>query len=468
MLRRNSNFILLSIVLDVAATLLAAKLAYLLRGALPFGITWVSYTPIELFALLAVGTYMTTFLAAEVYNPDRTFRVVDELQTLVLAGAFACLALAGLIYFTQLGLSRLLVVYFYIISFGLLVSWRLGARLLLRLRNGRAKAGMRRVLLIGSGPAAERTADRLLELAWTGLEVVGCLAEDPSRSSVPSRIPVVGAYDRARQVIEAQGVDEVIIALPAESYARLEALVGQLIELPCNVWIAPDYFSLLLYGSQVENLGGVPMISLKVPTLTGYQRLLKRASDLVLAAVLTAVGLPLIALIALAIKLDSPGPVLFSQHRVGENGRLFWMLKFRTMYQNAEQRLAEVLQWDEHGHLIHKSPDDPRVTRVGRFLRRTSLDELPQLFNVLKGEMSLVGPRPELPWLVERYEPWQRKRFAVPQGITGWWQVNGRSDKPMHLHTEEDLLYVSNYSLLLDLKILLKTVFVVLRGRGAY
>ncbi len=160
--------------------------------------------------------------------------------------------------------------------------------------------------------------------------------------------------------------------------------------------------------------------------------------------------------------------MLFRQQRVGENGRLFTMYKFRSMVVNAEELQEQVNEVDEEGHIIHKKPNDPRVTRVGRFIRRYSLDELPQLFNVLKGDMSLVGPRPELPWLVEKYEPWQRKRFAVPQGITGWWQVNGRSDKPMHLHTEDDLFYIQNYSLWLDLLILWKTVWVVLRGKGAY
>jgi lipopolysaccharide/colanic/teichoic acid biosynthesis glycosyltransferase len=168
------------------------------------------------------------------------------------------------------------------------------------------------------------------------------------------------------------------------------------------------------------------------------------------------------ALSAIAIRLREGGPVFLSQKRVGENGRIFPMLKFRTMKPNARRP-----RQDSEGFL-HKRVDDPRVTRVGRFLRRTSLDELPQIWNVLKGEMSLVGPRPELPQLVERYQLWQRKRFAVPQGMTGWWQVNGRSDKPMHLHTEDDLYYVQNYSIGLDLFILLKTFWAVLSGRGAF
>jgi lipopolysaccharide/colanic/teichoic acid biosynthesis glycosyltransferase len=153
---------------------------------------------------------------------------------------------------------------------------------------------------------------------------------------------------------------------------------------------------------------------------------------------------------------------------VGENGRIFGMYKFRSMVEGAEAMQKQVSKVNGNGEIIHKCPDDPRVTRVGRILRRTSLDELPQLLNVLKGDMSLVGPRPELPWMVGQYEPWQHKRLAVPQGMTGWWQVNGRADKPLHLHTEDDIYYVQNYSLWMDIYILLKTPWVVMRGIGAY
>jgi exopolysaccharide biosynthesis polyprenyl glycosylphosphotransferase len=245
-------------------------------------------------------------------------------------------------------------------------------------------------------------------------------------------------------------------------------LITAVQSVPVNIRVLPDYYSLAVFRATVEDFGGLPLINLREPVLNPYQRLMKRLLDLAVGGVALVLGAPMMALIALAIKLDSPGPAIYKQMRVGENGTLFEMIKFRSMVLDADDRLNEVVQETDDGRVIHKQENDPRVTRVGRFLRRTSLDELPQLLNVLKGEMSLVGPRPELPWLVEQYEPWQCKRFAVPQGITGWWQVNGRSDKLMHEHTEEDLFYIQNYSLLLDIRILYRTIGAVLKRSGAY
>jgi exopolysaccharide biosynthesis polyprenyl glycosylphosphotransferase len=226
--------------------------------------------------------------------------------------------------------------------------------------------------------------------------------------------------------------------------------------------VIPDYFSLALHRAQIDDFAGLPLLDLRAPALSEYQRLVKRAFDLLVVLVLLPGWLPLATVIGLVIRVADGRPVLLRQERVGENGRVFQMVKFRSMVPEAKL----VLPQDDS--LLHKQREDPRVTPVGRWLRRTSLDELPQLWNVLRGEMSLVGPRPELPGLVERYELWQRKRFAVPQGITGWWQINGRSDKPMHLHTEEDLYYVQNYSLGLDLLILMRTAWTVVSGRGAF
>ena len=194
----------------------------------------------------------------------------------------------------------------------------------------------------------------------------------------------------------------------------------------------------------------------------------KRVFDILIVVFVLPLALPLMAVSALMVYLEDGSPIIFRQTRVGRNGRLFEIYKFRTMIKNADQLRIQVEKRDSLGRLLYKSKDDPRVTRVGRVLRRFSLDELPQLFNVLSGTMSLVGPRPEVPSLVEKYEPWQYQRFSVLPGITGWWQINGRSDKPMHLHTEEDLHYIQNSSLWLDLQIIVRTVWVVIVGKGAY
>ena len=196
--------------------------------------------------------------------------------------------------------------------------------------------------------------------------------------------------------------------------------------------------------------------------------MLKRAFDLFFSLLAIIITLPIMAFSILMVYFEDGFPVIFRQTRVGKDGQLFKIFKIRTMVKDAEQLQNQVERGDAGEKLIRKTKNDPRVTRVGRWLRRFSVDELPQLFNVLAGSMSLVGPRPEIPYLAEKYEPWQRKRFEVLPGITGWWQVNSRSDTPMYLHIEDDLYYIENYSIWLDLQIIVRTIWVVLWGKGAY
>ncbi len=199
-----------------------------------------------------------------------------------------------------------------------------------------------------------------------------------------------------------------------------------------------------------------------------YYPAAKRVLDVILGCLALLAALPILGAAALLIWLVDGSPVLFVQKRVGGGGAEFDMFKLRTMVVDARESQGALDGCDAMGPMPHKTRNDPRVTRVGRALRRFSIDELPQLINVLKGEMSLVGPRPELPSLVREYEPWQFQRLSVPQGITGWWQITGRSDRPMHLNTQADLYYVENRSFWLDLQIMLRTIWVVLLGRGAY
>jgi exopolysaccharide biosynthesis polyprenyl glycosylphosphotransferase len=469
MFRRFSvNFAIFSMILDGFLTLAALIGAVALRPTLPAELPLVrplaaAQLPFSLYVAVPF-LWVAIFFVASVYDPKNVYRAAEEFQRVTVATAFAALATAGLLYLTFRDVSRWLFLVFVGLDLALLLGWRVVARI--GWAMGDATPVRRRVLIVGAGKVGQDVAAMVRAHDWTGLELVGYLDDDHAKAE--NGLPVLGTLRKAAQVVEERKVDEVVIALPRRAHEQLNELVTELHALPVHARVVPDYFALALYRAAVEEFAGIPMIDLRAPALNDVQRLAKRLLDLGLGGLLTLLTLPLMGLVALAIKLDSPGPVLFRQERVGENGRLFTMLKFRSMVCDAEEMQDEVNERDEAGHLIHKKARDPRVTRVGRVVRKFSLDELPQLLNVLRGEMSLVGPRPELPWLVEKYEPWQRKRFAVPQGITGWWQVNGRSDKPMHLHTEEDLYYVQNYSLLLDLVILWKTIWVVLRGKGAY
>jgi len=288
-----------------------------------------------------------------------------------------------------------------------------------------------------------------------------------SKSEVASTVSldasIRGGYDG--RIVANKGH---FVAPLAQERARHVILVLQ--ELPVNVRIVPDVFDLVFIRASVEEFAGIPLIGLREPAIEGPDRVVKRLFDLIVGGLALILFSPLMLVATLAVRFGSPGPILFRQQRIGEGGRPFQMLKFRTMHMGAEtEELQLARQTDQGPPAFVKQPNDPRMTRVGHILRRFSIDELPQLFNVLKGDMSLVGPRPELPWLVERYEPWHRKRFAVPQGMTGWWQVNGRSDRADYtLRVEDDLYYIRNWSVWLDLRILWMTVGAVLRGKGAY
>ncbi len=469
MLRRFSlDFTIFMMILDAGSVAAALAIATYFRPMLS-SLPLVANIPAPLeippllfpiFSVLWVGV----LLLFSVYDARRNLRVGDELTSLTLGSLLAGIALAGVLYLSVRDLSRLLFITFFALAYLLLVLYRLAFRL--AFASGLLSAvQIRRVLVVGAGVVGMELAECIRRHHNLGLTLVGFLDDAPAKQSNPQ---VLGPLAQARQIIKGQAVDDVIMALPRRAYERVNCLVTECHDLPVKVWIIPDYFALALHRATMEEFAGLPMLDLRAPALNEYQRMVKRAFDLMIVIVVLPFSLPLMGLIAFFIRLDSPGPALFRQQRMGENGRTFEMLKFRTMVQNAYELRYLVERIDAEGHLIHKSRDDPRVTRVGRLLRRTSLDELPQLLNVLKGEMSLVGPRPELPFMVEQYQPWQRRRFAVPQGITGWWQINGRSNKPMHLHTEDDLYYVQNYSLLLDLRILIKTVWAVLRGLGAY
>lgn len=470
MLRRFSvDFAIFSIILDAILITLALFLAVLIRPSLsslplvaeiprPFQIPFVLY---PLFSIV----WVLTLFYASLYDGHRNIRFWKELASLSIGSVLGITTLAGLMYLSYRDLSRVLFINFAGFAFSFLLVWRILYRIAYKL--GLIKgAQQRNVLVIGAGSLGREVEKQIKGYQNLGFNLVGFLDDDQSKRE--KNPDILGSLDEIRQIFQEKKIDDVVIALPPRAYSRVFRLISELYTLPVKVWMIPDYFELALYKTSIEEFAGLPLLGLRAPALSEYQRLTKRLFDLIVTLLILPFCLVLMSIISIAIRMEGPGPILFRQKRVGENGKIFEMLKFRTMRVNAEEQRHLVERYNEQGRLIHKVPDDPRVTHIGKILRRTSLDELPQLFNVLRGEMSLVGPRPELPYLVQKYEPWQYKRFAVPQGITGWWQVNGRSDKPMHLNTSDDLYYIENYSILLDIQILLKTLWVILRGEGAF
>lgn len=406
--------------------------------------------------------WLLIFISLSLYDGKKYLRVVDEFSAVSLAVFIASISSAGILYLSFREVSRALFLVFVILSYVLLISWRLIIRIYFRTQKTTAE-GSRRVLIAGAGTLGQRILSQITSSNFRNLEFAGFV--DDGLADPP---PLLGSKADIKKIVIQERISDVILALPYSAYPEMAAIVQALDKEPVRLWVALGFFDLALYRTGIEDFAGIPMLDLRASAIDDYQRLIKRIFDFVLSMVGVILISPLLLAISLAILLEDGRPILFRQKRVGENGRIFSMLKFRTMVKNAEDLKSQVEQVDADGNLIHKTRNDPRITKVGRVLRRFSLDEFPQLINILNGTMSLVGPRPEMPYLVDRYQPWQRKRFAVPPGLTGWWQVNGRSDRPMHLHTEDDLYYIQNYSIWLDIQILVRTVWVVLIGRGSY
>jgi exopolysaccharide biosynthesis polyprenyl glycosylphosphotransferase len=377
----------------------------------------------------------------------------------------AVFVLGGLLYFTYRDMSRMLVLCFSAANYFVLLLTRYA--LTRYLRTAFKDVKRTNVLVAGTGRSAVDLAQVMMLNHGAIYHVVG-FADDDWEYPTPLPAPLIGQLDEVPALVDNHDVQLVLIALPEHRSRQIEKLIKDLGPHPVRVYLVYDLGKIALLRSEVESFGNSLVVGVREPVIQGAPRLVKRIFDLTVSIILFVLTLPLLAMIWVAIKLDSPGPAVYRAERVGENGKLFQMLKFRSMVADADKLRDQSMSTDKEGRPIYKLDRDPRVTRVGRFLRRTSLDELPQLVNVIRGEMSLVGPRPEQPFIVENYDSLERERLAVPPGVTGWWQVSGRSDLPLHLNVHLDLYYVRNYSLFLDLKILFKTVGVIVKGKGAY
>jgi len=401
------------------------------------------------------------FRAFDLYRPQRLTSRLGEWLDIAKASTLGVLVLIAIMTFAFRGYdySRLVIGMFWAGSIVTASLARATFREVMRFARRRGY-NQRYALIVGGGePAAEVL--RVLRLRPdVGVQVLGIVGDKQEGTEPGARW--LGRIEELRAVLDRTTVDIVIVALPASDYARLTSVLGEIGDDPVAIHFVPDVFSLASLRGGVEEFESVPFIHLRESPLYGWNRVLKRAFDLVGGALALAVAAPVLIAIAVAVRLTSPGPVLYRQERMGLDGRRFRMLKFRTMGVDAEVGTGPT--W--------AVPDDPRRTWLGAFLRRASLDELPQLLNVLKGEMSLVGPRPERPSFVTEFRrrvPGYMLRHKVKAGITGWAQINGwRGNTSIDKRIEYDLYYIERWSLGFDLSILLRTLLLVFRDKNAY
>src|SRR5690606_5096305 len=396
----------------------------------------------------------------------------EQYRRVLAASVWLAATIAITLYLLDIGVSRgFLVISFAVGTVGLVAVRFIANQRLHRARTA-GKGWSRRVLVVGDAAHVVELVHQLRRVPYTGYRVVGACIPDALRAPEPQRlgdVPVVGSFRTILDGIAAVGADTVAVTASGELTAsRLRRLGWQLEGTDIDMVVAPALTDVAGPRIHTRPVAGLPLIHVEAPEFRGTRKLIKGFVDRALALVGLILALPVFAIIAIAVKLDSPGPVLFRQVRVGLGGRQFNVYKFRTMAVAADKMLARRAARDETAGLLFKMRNDPRVTRVGRVLRKWSLDELPQLLNVLRGDMSLVGPRPPLPSEVARYNGDVARRLLVKPGMTGLWQVSGRSDLSWEDGIRLDLYYVENWSLAVDLTILWKTIGAVLQRRGAY
>jgi exopolysaccharide biosynthesis polyprenyl glycosylphosphotransferase len=419
-----------------------------------------------LWGLIAVPLFTLLFKLYGLY--DRDVKRISNSTVDDLPRIFHATVIGGLLLWLYSKVSPLhRLVFVEILLFGMsVVVLTAAARFALRTMGSRL-IGPERALLVGSGQVARTLVNKLGAHREYGLDVIGSLM--PNRVGAATEqadVPVLGTLEALEYVAARHNVGRVIFASRDVDERELERLLRQCRALSLKVSVLPGLSDVLGPAVEIDDVEGVAVLGVNPPWLPRSSRALKRAMDLVIAGALLVLSAPLIAIIAIAIKLDSPGPVFFAQRRVGRDARRFKLYKFRTMTADAEQRRAELLDQSTDPDWL-KLDHDPRITRLGRHLRRLSLDEVPQFWNVLLGQMSMVGPRPLIEAEDERVEAWARGRLDLTPGITGYWQVLGRTRIPFEEMVKLDYLYVMNWSLWEDVRLILRTLPAIVGGRGA-
>lgn len=393
------------------------------------------------------------------YERHKTDNVVEEIRNTVNGVTLGAVAAIAGAFFVHFNVSRLWVT----IAWGLGLAFVIAGRLVMRVvvRKLRTKGHLRRrAVVVGTDAAGSQLATAAERARWEGVDIVGFVGDGGD--------DVLGQLKDLREIVVGTQATEVLVASTVAGNGQLAEIVGQLDGLPVELRVAPGLDGFLPSRLKVHPLGDRALVSVERVELRAASRVVKRVFDLALGIPLLIVALPVIAALGVAIRIDSRGPVFFRQTRVGRGGKEFKVWKLRSMVVDAEEKLRELKKTNEADGLLFKMKRDPRVTRVGAFIRKVSLDELPQLFNVVAGQMSLVGPRPPLPEEVANYDSSLVRRLLVKPGMTGLWQVSGRHELTFDEYVWYDMLYVQNWSIALDLFIIAKTIPAMFSGEGSY
>lgn len=430
----------------------------------------------QVFILVAL-IWPFFFIAFSVYDGRHNATLKAELLNLLLAIVASTLTLAGVLYFSYQNTSRILFLLFFFLDLCLLLGFRI-TWWIYRLgpRHGRQ---YHRVLVVGAGQVGQRAVTELHRYAEGRVVPIGFVDDDLDKLGQQIEgLPVLGTLEQIPEIVQKHQIQDAVIALPLRAHERLVKICRLLQNVSVRIHVIPDLFALSFPNATLDGFGGIPVIALGRPGIDGWQRWLKRMFDVIVTLAILFVVWPIMLIVALFIRFDSKGPIFYRQKRIGENGLEFHMLKFRSMRIDSDDKIhreyvtrlikenVSLDSQDAHQNGSLKLERDPRVTRVGYFIRKTSLDELPQLFNVLRGEMSLVGPRPPIPYEVALYQEWHKRRLEAIPGITGLWQVKGRNRVSFDEMVRMDLDYIEHQSVWLDLKLLLQTPFVLMRGAG--
>jgi exopolysaccharide biosynthesis polyprenyl glycosylphosphotransferase len=459
------------VALDAAILLIAGVLGVLVRfgvGAFGQEVRGVSYLA---GSVLLVPAWLAVLSLSRCYEERFLGNGTEEYRRVADASFRVTALIVFVLFMSKTDVSRGFLAVALPVGLVGVVAGRYGARLVLQRKRRRGQC-MHKVVVVGPAAQALEMTTHLQSQPLTGLQVVGaCVAGDTRRYRDATLVPVLGSLVDVIPVLERLGADSVVIAKgPGITTEDLRHLSYELEGTGIDLLVSPRLTNVM--GSRISwrPIPGLPLLHVDEPELTGSRRLVKAAFDRVVGLLLLVLASFVVLPTALAIRLTTKGPAFFRQERVGRSGETFRMWKLRTMHVDAEERRQLLVERNEHGAggVLFKIREDPRVTPLGRFLRRFSIDELPQLVNVVLGHMSLVGPRPPLPSEVEQYEGHVHRRLLVKPGLTGLWQVSGRSDLAWEDAVRLDLHYVENWSLGLDVTIICKTVMAVLRQQGAY